>query len=79
MKVYEYGVVRMIGDDKLVKAIEDYTNQGHEIVTVTWVGNRSVKQMAGSIVHPATPPDAMVPMFIMVVRRSNEVPGGIES
>lgn len=79
MKVYEYGMVRMLGDDKLASAIQDYGDRGFEPVTVTWVGNKNVGQVPGSLVHPATPPNASIPMFILIVRRPNELAGGIES
>jgi len=79
VQVYEYGMVRMIGDNKLAQAIEDYAGRGYEPVTVTWVGNKSVVQIPGSLVHPGAPPNALIPMFILIVRRPTQVPGGIES
>ena len=79
VQVYEYGMVRVIGDEKLAKAIQEYAAKGFEPVTVTWVGNRPVGQIAGSLVHPAAPPNAMIPMFVLIVRRPNEISEGIES
>ena len=79
MRVYEYGIVRIVGDDKLAQAIEDYADRGYEPVTVTWVGNKPVGQIPGSLVHPSAPPNAMIPMFILIVRRSNDIPQSIES
>ena len=79
MQVYEYGMVRMVGDEKLAKAVEDYAGRGFEPVTVTWVGNKPVGQIVGSLVHPAAPPTAVIPMFILIVRRPADISPSIES
>ena len=76
MIIYEYRLIRVLGDENLAKKLQEYSDNGYEPVSITWVGDMDVSKTPGGIVHPSQPDSLVVSKFILLMRKENEVPMG---
>lgn len=77
MIVYEYGMVRVIGEESIAKAIQDYGEKGYEPITLTWVGNQEAGRTPSGLIQPgAGDAGQTVGRFILIIRKPVEIPVG---